>query len=898
MHSDKMSQNRMTHRLFLILVLLTPWPVTTAFAETSSAEARQHFEQGMRFLSLKETDKALAELRRAIELDEEDYVAPHREFQDHTREQDKRRKPALIAEYRRRVQDHPDNPIFHYLLGRLLDGTEAVKEYERSVELDPNFFWGHLGLAGAYRNIPEKSEAELRLALALCPEDGYAHAHLALNLFRARMFDEAIAEFEKAKALGTDDHTSHVVGTLIGEVPGIRKLNVIAFFAYLVAVLLCTAFLVGALKGELRKSTLSRAELLPLVLLLFSSLWFYLLFIQSAREVTSFSSSWRGMGVVRFLIMLCDAFWPAIIYHVYFRSSSQKIHLHPVYRHFLAYFYAAALIVTGIFSYALVAFRSHRFELFESLLGWGMRWFVGNFLFCAFLVVVTFVRVNRAIRASQEEPEVRSSRRWHIFMWAAWLLVLWPVVIATVLGVISPTGYLRYFGLLATLMPLALVLVNLYYEARYVFVDLLIKKSAVLLVMGMMAVFYYVYVVEPFARSSGWRSIGYPALLILVPLVVASAFARGVETLLERYVFKRKSSPAEFLSGFSRAIRYASDEQQLLEISKKYLSEMFSTRNVFVVFAEESDDARFPMPQVRRELQKTTNGCVLRSDIQDPETADCCRQNSIEVIVPLRIGEKISGYIALGRRHYKEPYMSEDLGLLHSLADQLEFALENLALEKKRRDQELKEKELKILASRAELRALRAQINPHFLFNALNTIASLIRKTPNKAEETVEMLADVFRYTLAKSGTDIIPLAEELNFLQAYLEIEKARFGSKLQVEIKVDPQAEQVKIPSMLLQPLVENAIKHGIAPKVEGGKVAISAACENNLLKVEVADNGVGFDCSNAQRLYRDGVGMKNVRDRLKTLYGNEDGLQIQSTPNVGTKILIAMPVRAVEL
>jgi signal transduction histidine kinase/Tfp pilus assembly protein PilF len=893
-----MSQNRMRHRLcFLILVLLTPWPVTTAFAETSSAEARQHFEQGMKFLNLKQADKALAELRRAIELDD-DYVAPHREFQDHTREQDKRRKPALIAEYRRRVQDHPDNPIFHYLLGRLLDGTEAVKEYERSVELDPNFFWGHLGLAGAYRNIPEKSEAELRLALALCPEDGYAQAYLALNLFRARMFDEAIAEFEKAKALRIDDHTSDVVGTLVDEVPSLRNLNVIPFFAYLVAALICTAFLVGALKGELRKPALSQAELLPLVLLLFSCLWFYLLFIQSAREVTSSSSSWRGLGVVGFLISLCHAFWPAVIYHVYFRSSSRKIHLHPVYRHFLAYFYAAALIVTGIFSYALVAFRSHRFELVESLHGWGMRWFVGNFLFCAFLVVVTSVRVNRAIRASQEEPEVRSSRRWHIFMWAAWLLVLWPVVIATVLGVISPTGYLRYFVLLATLMPLALVLVNLYYEARYVFVDLLIKKSAVLLVLGMMAVFYYVYVVEPFARNSGWRTVGYPALLILVPLILASALAKGVEKVVERYVFKRKSSPSEFLSGFSRAIRFASDEAQLLEISKNYLSEMFSTNNVIVSFAQETEEVCFPIPQIKEELQKT-RGCVLRNDIQSSETCDFCDKNASEVIVPLRTcEEEIGGYIALGRRHHKEPYLSEDLRLLNSLADQLEFALENMALERKRREQELKEKELKILASRAELRALRAQINPHFLFNTLNTIASLIRKTPNKAEETVEMLADVFRYTLAKSGTDVIPLAEELDFLRAYLEIEKVRFGSKLQVEIKVDPEAEQVKIPSMLLQPLVENAVKHGIAPKVEGGKIVLSAACENGVLRLEVVDNGVGFDSSNAQRLYRDGVGMKNVRDRLKALYGNDDCLQIQSAPNAGTKILIAMPVRAVEL
>jgi GAF domain-containing protein/tetratricopeptide (TPR) repeat protein len=896
MHSDKMSQNRMTHQLcFLILALLTLWPVTTAFAETSSAEARQHFEQGMKFLSAKETDKALAELRHAIKLDE-NYLEAHREFQDQTVEKHKNRKPALLAEYRRKVEDHPNNPMLHYLLGRLLDGTEAVKEYERSVELDPNFVWGHLGLSDAYSNSPAKSQAELRLALALCPPVGYARAHLASNLFRARMFDEAIAQFEKAKALGIDDHTSEVVGSLVKQISGVRTFFVIAFFAYLVAALICTAFFVGALKVELRKPIHRRADLLPLVLLLLCCLWFYLLFIQSAVEGSAFSSTWRGSGIVKLLILLCDAFWPAVVYHVYFRNGSRKIQLHHVYRYFLAYFYAAGMVLAGVFSYASVL-RSHRFELYESLIHWGVSWFLGNFILCALLVVVTSVKVNKAVRASQEEPEARSSRKWQISIWAAWLLVIWPVVIAAMLGVISLQGYWRYFDLFATLMPVAFILVSFYHEARYVFVDLLIKKSAVLLVLGMMAVFYYVYVVEPFARNSGWRSVGYPALLILVPMIVASALAKGVEKAVERYVFKRKSSPSEFLSGFSRAIRFASDEAQLLEISKNYLSKMFSTNNVIVSFAQENEEVCFPIPQIKEELERT-RGCVLRNDIESSETCDFCDKNASEVIVPLRTGEdEVSGYIALGRRHHKEPYLSEDLRLLNSLADQLEFALENMALERKRREQELKEKELKILASRAELRALRAQINPHFLFNTLNTIASLIRKTPNKAEETVEMLADVFRYTLAKSGTDVIPLAEELDFLRAYLEIEKVRFGSKLQVEIKVDPEAEQVKIPSMLLQPLVENAVKHGIAPKVEGGKIVLSAACENGVLRLEVVDNGVGFDSSNAQRLYRDGVGMKNVRDRLKALYGNDDCLQIQSAPNAGTKIHIVIPVRGVE-
>jgi hypothetical protein len=247
--------------------------------------------------------------------------------------------------------------------------------------------------------------------------------------------------------------------------------------------------------------------------------------------------------------------------------------------------------------------------------------------------------------------------------------------------------------------------------------------------------------------------------------------------------------------------------------------------------------------------------------------------------VPLVLAAEVRGYIALGRRHHREPYLSEDLRLLESLADQLEFALENIGLERKRREQELREKELKILAGKAELRALRAQINPHFLFNALNTIASLIEKDPARAEETVEMLADVFRYTLARSGSDFIPLSDELEFINAYLEIEKARFGRKLVVEMRIEPETQGIRIPSMLLQPLVENAVKHGIAPKLQGGKITISSNCDNGLLRLEVADTGVGFDSRSAGRLHNGGVGVRNVRDRLRNIYGSEDLLQIFS-------------------
>jgi K+-sensing histidine kinase KdpD len=451
-------------------------------------------------------------------------------------------------------------------------------------------------------------------------------------------------------------------------------------------------------------------------------------------------------------------------------------------------------------------------------------------------------------------------------------------------------------GLLGTLMPLPFIIVGAYYEARYLLLDLFIKKTGVIIVTGLVAALYYVFVVEPFARYQMWKNIAYPAWLILLPLITTVPFlAQGVKQLIDRYFFKRRFTPAQALSAFSQAIRFTSDEEQLLEILRNYLIDMFSTKHVMVFFSEKLDESNCPIPKLREEFA-TVKRPRLLNEIQCQETADFCKQNAFEVVVPLLVEEKISGCMALGKRYYKEPYLSEDLNLLNSIADQVEFALENIRLERTRRAQELKEQELTVLASKAELRALRAQINPHFLFNALNTIASLIRKDPQKAEETVEGLAEIFRYTLARSGTDFIPLAEELHFINAYLEVQKVRFGNKLLVEMNVDPQVEGVKIPSMLLQPLVENAIKHGISSKLDGGKVTIGARRENDVLKLEVADNGVGFDSSTSRRLYKDGVGVKNVRDRLRAIYGNEDGFQIQSMPNQGTTVYITIPLGSI--
>ncbi|HZP42111.1 MAG TPA: histidine kinase [Candidatus Binatia bacterium] len=208
-----------------------------------------------------------------------------------------------------------------------------------------------------------------------------------------------------------------------------------------------------------------------------------------------------------------------------------------------------------------------------------------------------------------------------------------------------------------------------------------------------------------------------------------------------------------------------------------------------------------------------------------------------------------------------------------------------------------RERELTELAATAQLAALRAQINPHFLFNSLNSIAQLIRTDPDKAETCVERLAEIFRYILRRAEKEFVPLGEELEMAKAYLEIERARFGERLRVETALDPPSLHQLIPNLILQPLVENAVKHGLSRKLGAGTVRIAAAVQDGCLTLTVGDDGLGMAPPTLERVYERGVGLRNLRDRLERLYGPRHLPEIRSTPGSGTEVRLRLPVRPIE-
>ena len=207
---------------------------------------------------------------------------------------------------------------------------------------------------------------------------------------------------------------------------------------------------------------------------------------------------------------------------------------------------------------------------------------------------------------------------------------------------------------------------------------------------------------------------------------------------------------------------------------------------------------------------------------------------------------------------------------------------------------ELKLEEQKRLLLEARLDALQRQINPHFLFNTLNSIASLVRMKPELAREMTVKLANILR-ALLKDHDTYVPLSEELSFTDDYLDIEVVRFGAeKLRVEKEIDPRTLSVLVPSILLQPLIENSIKHGLEPRLNGGTVTLRSRLEGDRVLIEVADDGVGIGNRPASALRRTGagIGMKNVQERLDVLYGSQARFSIVSRPGRGTLVSIELP------
>src|SRR5688572_26025175 len=207
------------------------------------------------------------------------------------------------------------------------------------------------------------------------------------------------------------------------------------------------------------------------------------------------------------------------------------------------------------------------------------------------------------------------------------------------------------------------------------------------------------------------------------------------------------------------------------------------------------------------------------------------------------------------------------------------------------RAREVRAARLEARLMESQLQALQQQLHPHFLFNTLHAISTLVHRDPEKADLMIERLSDLLRITLRKVGSQEIELAQELDYLRAYLDIEQLHFGTRLRIEYRVDAAALDVLVPTLILQPLVENAIRHGLEPMMRTGTLSIEAQADGDTLWLRVRDDGAGLP-KNWQR--REGVGLTNTRSRIDRLYGELAAVTVRENPGGGVLVDIYIPLR----
>ena len=413
---------------------------------------------------------------------------------------------------------------------------------------------------------------------------------------------------------------------------------------------------------------------------------------------------------------------------------------------------------------------------------------------------------------------------------------------------------------------LLIAFVILLQDFRFAFADLFLKRALSLVLVTAAAFGLYIFVAAPLLHYHETHDRNdTQAIAIILSLWVTTALVypklHDFAVWLVDKIILRRADYAELRVSLARTFEKQENIEDVLETLRRELS----------------------LALTAREVDWTEIG---RGENNLP--AINYTSNDAKVFVP--VGESPFYLVSLKNFAGGRKLLSDEVEMLEAIALLAARRIDALRVTHERCETEIREQEFSKLATEAQLSALRAQINPHFLFNALTTIGYLIQTSPDKAFATLMKLTQLLRGVLS-STKEFSALEDEMRLIESYLDIEHARFEERLRVKITISPDALKIRVPSLILQPLVENAVKHGIAASSKGGEVSISAKLETEdgrvFINLTVANTGADFVVKR-----ENGVGLNNVEQRLRNYYGDAASLKIESRMNEGTLVKLKFP------
>jgi hypothetical protein len=598
----------------------------------------------------------------------------------------------------------------------------------------------------------------------------------------------------------------------------------------------------GASRQDYSPGVRSRIDRAGLALFAISTVWFVLNMLIEFRRFTGHTEdSWLDLSAL-FLVYT----FPPVIMHTVYVESLRDNEVPPGYANVaLATMYAVSPMI-GLYFIAAIFDLLPRVEPLGMWIGMSI-----GAMFTLASIYSTALMLRKTPRPPT--PDQLRLRNMMIAGFAALSLIFITLI------------FMREQRLVGMILervtkssPIYFMIASIYFENRFQFYDLVVKR-VVLMMLSVIVLGVFLAITLPFLQQlPGSAALPWLFAVALAPLaMVMPLLMSRTERWLDRMWLGREFAPVDAVKHVLAAMQPATDEATLIDAAEARLSEIFGTKIVVLVGSRAVFE---PAVDVDVKLTSPVSGAIVR--------------------------------IAVMKGQHTRQLLSEDLALLRSLGSVFGFMLENIRLQRKRVEQEQVAQDLRLQSSKSELKALRAQINPHFLFNALNAIASLIHTDPARADEAVEQLAEVFRYTLRRSDSEWAPLDQELTFARAYLDVEQARFGQRLTATIDSDHLVPAPMIPSMLLQTLLENAVKHGVSQQRGPGRIDVIVRNTSDQITLEVRNTGPATS-SRSSHADGEGFGLHSVRERLKGHFGERATFKLMRDEEAGVTIArIVMP------